>query len=453
LTQSTTQENTFLGAILVYLIAAYIFIKMFKTPWVAVIAYLAFGVMQPQYIWSWHFDSLPTSPSKLLAILAILSWFFAALNKKVNFTVYKNKQNIVLLTLWGLMHLSDIFSPFPIYLSAVPAKIVLGTLNSIMILYFVAIGLLVSETALKYLSILLVVVVVYYVYWSNDQYLSYNWSQFNQGRLMGPLGSIYRDENVFATVFMVGLPFLLFSFFYIKKNILKFAIIIVIPLLWHSLFLTGSRGAMLASAVSTFVASRLIKSKIFDKVIIVGFIAALLTQGGAMLNRSTDLAEQSQISSGDKPLNPRIVSWKHGLSHAINHPVLGVGVQRFQHATRVYFPESKAYVAHNTFISLLAQSGMIAGFLYLYLLWLAFKNYRFCVKNGIDKYPVLDYTNKATITALAGFSVCSIFLNLEIFEPFYYLLVMVIVKQQLFEQKLAENNKIQDKALKIKHVK
>ena len=432
-----------MGAVLVYLILAYIFIKMFKSPSVAAVAYLTFGIMQPQYIWFWHFDKLPMSTSKILAIFTIIAWIMALLNKKINFDIYKKKQNFVLLTMWILIHLSNIFSPFPVYSAGVPAEIVLSTLNTIMILYFLSIGLLVSETALKALSITLVITVVYYVYWSNNQYLSYNWSQFKSGRLMGPQGSIYRDENVFSTIFMVGAPFILYSFFYVKNNLLKYSVFIVIPLLWHSLFLAGSRGAMLATVVSTFITSRLSKSKVFDKILIVGFIAALLTQGGAMLNRSNETLEASQDSSIEEPLNPRIISWKHGLSHIKNHPFLGVGPQRFQHATRVYFPQSIPHVAHNTFISLAAHSGLIVGLLYTYLFWLSYKSYKFCVNNGVEKYPIIDYVNKATITSLAGVFICAIFLNLEIFEPFYYLLVMSLIKQQVFENKLAEEESTQ----------
>lgn len=429
-----------MGAILVYLILAYIFIKMFKSPWVAALGYLTFGIMQPQYIWFWHFDGLPMSTSKILAIFTILAWFIALVNKKVNFEVYKKKQNVVLLLMWILIHLSHIFSPFPIYSAGVPAEIVLDTLNSIMILYFFSIGLLVSESALKALSITLVITVVYYVYWSNFQYLSSNWSQFNNGRLMGPRGSIYRDENFFSTIFMVGVPFILYSFFYIKSHILKYSIFIIIPLLWHALFLAGSRGAMLATIVSTFIASRLSKSKVFDKILIIGFIVALLTQGGSMLNRSSETMAASQNSSTEEKLDPRIVSWQHGISHIKNHMFLGVGPQRFQHATKVYFPLSVSHVAHNTLISLSAHSGLLVGLLYLYLYWLSYKSYKFCVKNGVEKYPIIDYVNKATTTALAGVFICAIFLNLEIFEPFYYLLVISIVKQQVFENKLIEES-------------
>ena len=427
-----------MGAVLVYLIAAFIFIKMFKTPWVAAVMYLSFGVMQPQYLWFWHFQSLPTSPSKILAIFTIMAWSIAVLNRKVDFSIYKKKQNFILLFIWGMAHASDFFSPFPIYSTDIPAETVLGVLNTIMILYFVSIGLLVSETALKYLSIGLVIPIVYYVYWSNDQYFSNHWHQFNQGRLMGPSGSIYQDNNVFSTVFMVGMPFLLYSFFYLKNTLLKYSVILILPILWHSLFLAGSRGAMLASAIATFIASRLIKSKIFNKLLLVGFVVAVMTQGGAMLNRSSETVDKSQDSSIEKPINPRITSWQHGFSHMKNHPVMGVGVQRFSHATSLYFPESIPHVAHNTFISLAAESGVLVGLAYLYIFWLAYKQYRFCVNNNVSKYPLIDYVNKATITSLAGFFICSIFLNLVIFEPFYYLLVMILVKQQLFEYKLAE---------------
>lgn len=155
--------------------------------------------MQPQYIWFWHFEGL--SPSRSLAIVTILGWGICALNKKIDYSIYKKRQNLVLLAMWGMMHLAHIFSPFDLYSAGIRAEVVLETLNTIMIMYFVALGLVASEVAIKYMAILIGVLVTYYVYWSNDQYLSWNWSQFSHGRLMGPKGSIYRDENVFSTIF------------------------------------------------------------------------------------------------------------------------------------------------------------------------------------------------------------------------------------------------------------
>ncbi len=435
-----------MGAILVYLIAAYIFIKMFKAPWVAAVAYLAFGVMQPQYIWFWHFDGLPVSPSKLLAIFAILSWFFSALNNKIDFNIYKRKQNIVLIIMWGWIHLSHLMTPFPGGSAYTGAELVLETLNTIMILYFVSIGILTSQSALKYMSILLAILTTYYVYWANDQYLSGNWSQFTQGRLRGPNYSIYRDENVFSTLFMMGMPFILYGFFYLKNKLLKLSPFVVIPLLWHSLFLIGSRGAMLATVVETLIISKLCPSKVFNKIIVIGFIVAIFTQGGAMLNRSSDTYTESQNENREETLNPRLVSWEHGLTFIKYHPITGVGVQKFQQATRVYFPSDTPYVAHNTFLQFAANSGLLVGVLFLYLFKLIYRDYKYCVSNNIKQYPLLDYSNKAIVTSLAGFFVSAIFLDLMVFEAFYYLLTMNIIKQYLFEKEMLsseepDNNK------------
>lgn len=410
---------------------------MFKSPWIAGVAYLAFGVMQPQYIWFWHFESLPFTPSKILAILAILSWLIAALNNKIDFDIYKRKQNLVLLVMWLWIHLSHLTTPFPGGAAYTGPELVLSTLNTIMILYFVCIGILTHQSGLKYMSILMAVLVTYYVYWSNDQYLSGNWSQFTQGRLRGPNYSVYRDENVFSTLFVVGMPFILYGFFYLKEKLLRYSPLMIIPLLWHSLFLIGSRGAMISTLIATLITSKLCPSKLFDKVIVIGFVVAMLTQGGAMLNRSSETYSQSQNEEREGALNPRLISWQHGLTFIIKHPITGVGVQKFQQATRVYFPSDTPYVAHNTFLQLAANSGILVGLLYLYLFKLIYRDYRYCVNNDVKRYPLLDYSNKAIATSLAGFFISAIFLDLMIFEAFYYLLAMNIIKQYLFEKKIS----------------
>lgn len=329
------------------------------------------------------------------------------------------------------------FSPFQNYSSLTSAELVIDTFNTIIIMYFVSLPLLAKTEHLKLIFILFIGIIIYYVYWSNDAYFNFNPSRFvNQGRLAGPYKSPYRDENVFAVLFVCGMPFLLFGFFYFKnllvKGLLGFAFLFSL----HSVILTGSRGALVGSSVVVLFSYFLIKSRAFGVLLIVGFICAIIYQGGQLLNRTTNTIDAAQENT-EAPIDPRIQSWEVGFELIKEYPLFGVGVQRFQQATRLYFPDRTPYVAHNTFLNFSANTGLLSGLIFLYFYYLHFRNFRFAIKNGIDKDPTLDLLNKVFITSLTGFYTCSLFLDLIIFEVFYFLLLVNLLKDQLFRKQLA----------------
>ncbi len=422
--------------LIIYITFAISFYGVFAISWLPAVAYWTVSLLQPHYIWVVDLQGIPAS--KYLAIFSILAWAKMAVAGKIDFSVYKRKQNFILLSMWLLVHLSDRFSPYPVYFAGTRAEIVLSAMNSIMILYFVTLGLITSaefsEQALKACAVVFTFVIVYYIYWANYQYFTYNWAEFFNGRLTGPDNSPYRDENALAVFVVMGMPLILFGIFVVKQKYQKIILLGLLPLLWHSLFLFGSRGSLIAVAVATILAARLTKSKAFNKLLIVGLVGAVLTQGGAILNRSAETVDKAQDSEETKPLNPRLVSWEVAFKLIKNYPLLGAGSQRFQMAAHEMFPGESVHVAHNTFLNFSANCGLPVGLLYLFLFWLAYKNYVYCVKNGISEYPLLDYLNKACSVSLVGFFIGAIFLDLIIFESFYFILLLNLAKSHVFER-------------------
>ncbi len=71
---------------------------------------------------------------------------------------------------------------------------------------------------------------------------------------MGPTGltrdGIYRDENTFAMLcLLLGLPFVYYLGWELKKKWIRLFLWVFIPFGWHAIFLTGSRGGLLGSIV------------------------------------------------------------------------------------------------------------------------------------------------------------------------------------------------------------
>jgi O-antigen ligase len=340
-----------------------------------------------------------------------------------------------------MFNLSDYFSPIGSFTSATSADLVLSNFNIIILMYFISLPLINSEQALKVLALLFAGLILYYVYWSNLQYFDYNMRQFNQGRLMGPYGSPYRDENKFAMVFVSAMPFLLFGLFYFRSLILRAVFGLGLLFLWHSIILTGSRGALLSIAVATLSSYLIIKSRIFGILLVCGLVAAVIYQGGELLNRTTDTIEVAKIET-EQPIDPRVQSWETGFNLIKKYPLFGVGVQRFQEATRIFYPEKTPFVAHNTFVNFAANSGLINGIIYLSFYWLQFKRFRRIRKSEVDPNSTMSYVNNSTMVGYTGFYTGSMFLDLIIFEPFYFLLLLGMLSEHIHNKQKVKDNEV-----------
>jgi len=392
--------------------------------------------MAPQFIWFWIFDGV--NAFTIVAGTAIVVFMWQTLNKKLDFSIYRHKQNLFLVIFWIMFNLSDYFSPIGVFRTATSSELVLYIFNIIILMYFISLPLIATERALRVLALLFAGLILYYVYWSNIQYFELNMRQFNQGRLMGPLKSPYSDENKFAMLFVTGMPFLLFGIFYFKSLIMRGLFGLGLLFLWHSIILTGSRGALVAIGLATLTSYLLIKSRVFGVLLVLGLITAVIYQGGQLLTRTTDTIETANTQT-ETAVDPRVQSWKTGIGIVMRYPILGVGVQRFQEATRIFYPSRPAYVAHNTFLNFAANSGLLNGIIYLSFYWLQFKRFRRIRKSEVDPKSTMSYINNSTMVALTGFYVGSMFLDLVIFEPFYFLLLLGVLTEHIHKIQKTKN--------------
>jgi O-antigen ligase len=425
-----------MGIVVLYLLLLTTVVRSFKYQETAVYAYFLMSIMAPQYIWFWVFDGV--SAFKIAAGTAILVFMWQTLNKKLDFSVYRYKQNLFLVIFWIMFNLSDYFSPIGSFKTATSSILVLDIFNTIFIMYFISLPLITTERQLRVLALLFAGLILYYVYWSNTQYFEWNMRQFSQGRLMGPLKSPYQDENKFGMLFVTGMPFLLFGIFYFKSLIMRGLFGLGLLFLWHSIILTSSRGALLAVAVATLVSYLLIKSRAFGLILVCGLVAAVIYQGGQLLTRTTETIDTANTQA-EAQIDPRVQSWKTGLSLIQKHPILGVGVQRFQEATRIFYPERNPYVAHNTFLNFAANTGLLNGIIYLAFYWLQFKRFKRIRKSETDPNSTISYVNNSTMVALTGFYVGSMFLDLIIYEPFYFLLLLGLLTEHIHNKQKSIN--------------
>ncbi|WP_427398236.1 O-antigen ligase family protein [Glaciecola sp. 1036] len=390
------------------------------------------SILQPQYVWFWVFDGF--SIFKISAGIAILAVIFAGLKKKVDFSVYNNGIVWGLLGLLVLYYISDMVSPFQSFSSSVSSDLVIGIYLTIVIMFFVVLGLINNKRAAMGLAWSIIAITIYYAYWANDKYFSYNWAYFENGRLLGPFNSPYADGNALSIIFVIGLPFILFGIFAVKKVWLKALLILSLPFIWHGIILCASRGALLSAGVASLATAFMVRSKVFNIFIGIGVCLFIIDQGAQLTARTSNTIAVAQTES-EEPINPRLISWKAGFDLSLKHPILGVGPERFQQAVRFYFPGRTPHVAHSTLINFLANLGYIAAFIYLYFFyksWRLYKENNEILKQKFDES--YEFLNKATFVSLIGFFVGAMFLDLIIFEPFYFLLILMVSVNYLLKK-------------------
>lgn len=418
---------------LVYLVTVMSAMSLFKAPWVSALLYSFVSVMQPQYIWFWAFNDF--SIFTISAAIAILAWGVSLVEGKINFEVYKSGQFKGMLGLLVIFHLSNFFTPFQSYFSLVSADLVVKTFTTIFIMFSIVLPLVNSERTAKYFCFVFIFTAIYYSYWANDHYLSGNWSQFTLGRLNGPNYSPYKDGNVASIVITTAMAFVLFGVRYFNSKIVKYSLIFSVPFLWHALILFASRGALLSAAAVTLFFAFHIKSKSLNVFILIGFVVMLLWQGGMLVERSSKTVTKSQSTSVEEPINPRILSWQVGIDIVLEYPILGAGPQRFQYASALLFPGKSPHVAHNTLLNFSANTGLIAGAIFLSFFYCSYKQFKY-VKEVVKEDSTASFINLSCMGGLVGYFVGAFFLDLIIFEPFYSLLLLITANYYLVREKV-----------------
>lgn len=395
-------------------------------PWIGVICAYFFVILTPQAVWYWNFQDI--RPVYWVLLPTFMGFMFGLLKNEYNLSIVKNSRNLFLLILWLCFTLSYYIGPYvddqgP-YRFTDPSW-AFSTINKIFLLYFLGCICINEKNKLIYLVYIFIISGVYLIYWANDQYLSGNFF----GRLAGPVDvygtGAYADENSFAMLFVVVLPFLWYIGLSFQKRIFRWGLWLVIPFGWHAIFLTGSRGGLIGVGASILLASLRSKKKIFGLFLIPAFIVAYQWQAGdVMKSRAGTISEYKTETSA----STRLEAWEAAIKMTTAHPLTGVGLASFGPAFPDY-SDKKPREAHNTFFQITAESGVIAGTVYIFIVFLSvlslLKNGSQYKKHATLEHNILYLINEATLVAFCGLTICSLFLSLQMFEIFYCLCLLV----------------------------
>ncbi|MEX2091010.1 MAG: O-antigen ligase family protein [Candidatus Paceibacterota bacterium] len=234
--------------------------------------------------------------------------------------------------------------------------------------------------------------------------LGNTWFAYYGEQLSLRVFSLFPDSHSFPQFVLLGIPAILAIFSSVKNRALH---ILAIALLFLIIILSGTRGIWVASLGVVLLALGLIwhitqqktklsfqysqeywniKITIFKKLsayLILFFIMfavafPIFSSPQFLVGKSDDFLKnrlKSIIDFGETSNAQRIEIWKKTLASIKDKPFLGVGIGNYPIVLGQDIRLAKAgSSAHNLYLHVAAEMGILAGIIFIWFLWLLFKN-------------------------------------------------------------------------------
>jgi len=176
------------------------------------------------------------------------------------------------------------------------------------------------------------------------------------------------NENDLGLMLAIAMPMMIYLVVRVKSNWMRTFLWIQLVACIAAILLTGSRGALLSATIASAMLPLSFRflpasQKVAAALACAGAAACAIffvpaETWGRLLLFSTELTQGT--------LTHRTLIWSAGLDAFRDHPFLGVGSGAY--AATVFKVVNVPYVAHNTFLSVLVELGVVGALLLLGLL-------------------------------------------------------------------------------------
>jgi probable O-glycosylation ligase (exosortase A-associated) len=259
----------------------------------------------------------------------------------------------------------------------------------------------------------------------------------------GP-GGMLEDNNNFGLALVMALPFLIQITQAERNPVLKRGFLAIVPLTAVAVMATHSRGAFLSMAAAIGVLVWRSKNR-FVGFAIAGVLAlsAFLMVPDSYKERISSIQDYEQDGSA----MGRLAAWQTAINMTKSNPVFGVGFENFQANYWRYASGAQSEgkrVAHNAYFQIMAECGLPAYGLYMFLIvatMLALWRVRKRAEELYAQSWIRDYAVMFEATMVA-FIVGSTFLNRAQFDLFYHLVAIVIAFEVIAEREFSGQGEV-----------
>jgi len=394
--------------------------------WIFII-YLGILFFQPTMFFPWMQSIRPAmSVACLVLVLAVI--------KKLNRNhalLYSDRLNRLMFLFYVGAWISMIKS-----ISVEASLTYLDQLSKVCMLYALTVMTIRSELALKRVAWILVLfttavnltsMVAYH-----ERLLGY--------RMVSYFGGMGADPNDFGMIQVIILPFIVTLFRAEKSWVKRAFLVISILSVLYCVTRTMSRGTFISFVVvSTISLFRSRRSFIAILAICPLLLLLYMKTPASYWERVTTsfsafLNEEAHVGSS---IEARIATWSDCVVLIENNPILGVGIGNFIPATTEYEYEldlksSGKNVAHNTFLEIAADSGLIRLGIFIYMILYALRLALASERSFRDQQnEQMALIAQGLFIGLVGYSACSMFLSQQFSRLLFILLGLAVVMNHL----------------------
>ena len=448
-----------------YAVALIVFIAVVRKPWLGLALYYTLALVHPEYIWPDPFEAYRIS--LIVGATTVLGLAITIKSDGVRIANLKQAVPLLVLGLFLLVNFSHYTADLTsddVFVGTFDPDSIVQYFNK-MIIFFV-ISLLVLKNWFQLYSLILVLAasVIFLTVWFHVLYFSdVGISQIGPNdilkRVAGP--GIYADENVFATILVVGISVLYYLSLTNNRLWVKAVCYFSLYAILHAFYLTGSRGGLFAAVVVVLYIGIRSKSKKTGVAVVLLFLTVLAVQGQTVIERYNDTLATYAETQDASSINVRQTIWSVAFEIIKKNLWTGIGTGRFQLEQLSYTPyvntrgiecTGKPCNTHNTFLEFTTSAGIAAGIMYLALfLFVAIQlrvelknrhllNHIHIARSDGSRLNLRDFSKHSgdmLVSALLGIFACSLFLNFMIFELLYFLFILFVVRTTLIKHRLA----------------
>jgi O-antigen ligase len=247
-------------------------------------------------------------------------------------------------------------------------------------------------------------------------------------RFKGRLGSIgdYNFSNSYAMLLTVSWP-LFFALFEVERSVLRKLFILAVLLSFIAAStLTYSRGGtlglMIAISLSMLLSRKTLKNMALKGIAIAGILLFFLGYvAKVVVSQRTNVAG---YFGGDASSGDRLMAWVAAIGMFFDNPLLGVGYGHFIDEAKKYGMD-KSMLAHNTFLSVLAETGLL-GILFFTLVIIVTIKVTFKASKYFQEHEQEDLTagilSQGILISMIAFLVNTSF-SVKDHDPIFWLIV------------------------------
>jgi O-antigen ligase len=379
---------------------------------------------------NWQMINLPggLSISKMLGLVLLGVFAFNIVLRQRRFRVFDDPQDFVIVLFAGVLLLSGVVSEFQNKTFSEVDRMI-----RIMAFYLATKNLLSTPQIIFMTMWGLLLTITYASGWGINEYYAAKAVRIHDIRI----GGIGMNPNAYAAMTVVGMWIGVHLFDMTRNIFIKVPVAIMTGIMLYGILLSGSRGAMLAIAVTGAI---YIWRHPRRNMLFVAGIAAVIFSFPMwpenirvrIVSVDDPLSQSTYAQTTEHSTDRRLSYQTFGLGLLAESPLLGTGYRTFS----LLYPSSdfaqldnpmtgnqRFRVAHNSFLEVASGAGLIGLTLYVLIFlfsWLAL----FRVRRQFKRGTLLWGAASAFELGMISLAITSLFLSIEHFQMTWFVIAM-----------------------------